>query len=82
MSRISQEDLEKLKIPRGRKVSPLGVLLRNIKPGESEMVDTTTSDIKNVLSSYSIARGLGKRVTINKVSETTFVITCISATTL
>lgn len=77
MREVSPDELKDLAKPKGRRVSPLGALIRELEIGKSVLVDTEVDEIKNPLSAYHIAKSIGRKVKLNKRDETSWVVTRI-----
>lgn len=75
MKPVSPEELAERLAKKGRKVSPLGHLIRILEVGESVEIDTTVDEIKSPLSCYAIARSVGRKVGLNKTSEVSWILT-------
>lgn len=85
MNRIAPEELDgKLSARRGkgRSVSALGSLIREMSPGDSYEINLEVDHIPNPYSAYNIAKSVGKSVSVFKVSEMEYIIRCNSAETV
>lgn len=77
MRELSPEELHSLPSAKGRRISPLGALIRDMEIGQSVLIDTQVDEIKSPLSAYAIAKSVGRKITRKQVDDTTWVITRI-----
>ena len=75
MNTLTPEELEAKAAKKGRRISPLGQLIRDLEVGQTAQVDTIVDSIKNPLSAYAIAKSVGRKVKLNKLDEVTWAIT-------